>query len=132
MTLGYIQPFNNANEVKTLFLALTVTSVVYSVVEPETLHREDAEAVEEYLTNLGFPSEYFRVAIVSEEVTVNYILQWPGFFYDSDADDYMAAVIAQDVSAKAVAYAISRAEWGPGLFVLLFEDCWTITPFSNY
>lgn len=115
---------------KTLFLALTVASVAYSVVDPETLHREDAEAVEEYLTNLGVPSEYFQVAVISEEGSVNYILYWPGFYY-LGSDDIMPAITAQDVSAKAVAYAISRAEWSPNFFILLFADCWKITPFST-
>lgn len=116
---------------RNLFLSVIVASVSYSAIAPETLHIEDAEAVEEYLTSLGVPSEYFRVAIVSEEDTVNYILHWPGFFYDSDADDYMSAVIAQDASAKAVTYAILRAEWSPNFFILLFENCWTLTPFST-
>lgn len=113
-----------------LLLLLTGVATSFATISPETLYLEDAEQVEEYLVDLGVSSDLFMVDIQTENDIAVYRIQWlmELIRMDFEAESFTASLTAQSICAEAVAHAINRSKWEPDYLMVIFSDCWTVTP----
>lgn len=115
---------------KSCTIGLFLITFSFAAVNPETLYLEDAEQVEDYLVDLGVSSDLFIVDILAENDITVYKVFWlmELVHTDIEAESFMASLTAQRISTEAVAHAIERAKWEADYLIIIYSDCWTVTP----